>query len=151
MLLFSFAMFRYFGSFFCWKRSKDKNLKKTYSQSRGENYRKTSLVRSKDKKNDFVTIEILSCHGNERSHEIALRWHNLIALLSSSRTVRGNFQGRKCRIIDKNQGTNPLNWQGNEEVPRKIQELLLVEGKSTEKEHGDGTLVPTSDVTCSNE
>ena len=92
-------------------------------------------------------MEILSCHRNERSHEIALRWHNLIALLPSSRTVRGNFQGRKCRIIDKNQGTNPLNWQGNEEVPRKIQELLLVEGKSTEKEHGDGTLVPTSDAT----
>ena len=58
--------------------------------------------------------------------EIALYLHNLIAL-SSLRTVRGNFQGRK------------------------IQELLLVEGKSTRKEHGDGTLVPTSDVTCSNE
>ena len=83
--------------------------------------------------------------------EIALRPHNLIALLFSSRTVHGNFQGRKCRIIDKNQGTNPLNWQGKEEVPRKIQELLLVEGKSTRKEHDDGTLVPTSDVTCSNE
>ena len=87
--------------------------------------------------------------------EIALHLHNLIALfiklLSSSRMIRGNFQGRKCRIIDKNQGTNPLNWQGKEEVPRKIQELLLVEGKSTRKEHGDGTLVPTSDVTCSNE
>ena len=40
--------------------------------------------------------------------EIALHLHNLIALLSSSRTVRGNFQGRKCQIIDKNQGTNPL-------------------------------------------
>ena len=36
-------------------------------------------------------------------------------------------------------------------MSRKIQELLLVEGKSTRKEHGDGTLVPTSDVTCSNE
>ena len=37
-------------------------------------------------------------------------------------------------------------------MPRKIQELLLVEGKSTRKEYGDGTLVPTSDVTsCSNE
>ena len=83
--------------------------------------------------------------------EIALHPHNLIALLFSSRTVHGNFQGRKCRIIDKNQGTNPLNWQGKEEVPRKIQELLLVEGKSTRKEHDDGTLVPTSDVTCSNE
>ena len=87
--------------------------------------------------------------------EIALHLHNLIALfiklLSSSRMIRGNFQGRKCRIIDKNKGTNPLNWQGKEEVPRKIQELLLVEGKSTRKEHGDGTLVPTSDVTCSNE
>ena len=83
--------------------------------------------------------------------EIALHPHNLIALLFSSRTVHGNFQGRKCRIIDKNQGTNPLNWQGKEEVPRKIQELLLVEGKSTRKEHGDGTLVPTSDVSCSNE
>ena len=34
---------------------------------------------------------------------------------------------------------------------RKIQELLLLVGKSTRKEHGDGTLVPTSDVTCSNE
>ena len=79
--------------------------------------------------------------------EIALHLHNLIALfiklLSSSRMIRGNFQGRKCRIIDKNQGTNPLNWQGKEEVPRKIQELLLVEGKSTRKEHGD--------VSCSNE
>ena len=83
--------------------------------------------------------------------EIALHPHNLIALLFPSRTVCGNFQGRKCRIIDKNQGTNPLNWQGKEEVPRKIQELLLVEGKSTRKEHDDGTLVPTSDVTCSNE
>ena len=83
--------------------------------------------------------------------EIALHPHNLIALLFSSRTVHGNFQGRKCRIIDKNQGTNPLNWQGKEEVPRKIQELLLVEGKSTRKEHGDGTLVSTSDVSCSNE
>ena len=83
--------------------------------------------------------------------EIALHPHNLIALLFSSRTVQGNVQGRKCRIIDKNQGTNPLNWQGKEEVPRKIQELLLVEGKSTRKEHDDGTLVPTSDVTCSNE
>ena len=83
--------------------------------------------------------------------DIALHPHNLIALLFSSRTVHGNFQGRKCRIIDKNQGTNPLNWQGKEEVPRKIQELLLVEGKSTRKEHDDGTLVPTSDVTCSNE
>ena len=87
--------------------------------------------------------------------EIALHLHNLIALfiklLSSSRMIRGNFQGRKCRIIDKNKGTNPLNWQGKEEVPRKIQELLLVEGKSTRKEHGDGTLVPTSDVSCSNE
>lgn len=83
--------------------------------------------------------------------EIALHPHNLIALLFSSRTVHGNFQGRKCQIIDKNQGTNPLNWQGKEEVPRKIQELLLVEGKSTRKEHDDGTLVPTSDVTCSNE
>ena len=83
--------------------------------------------------------------------EIALHPHNLIALLFPSRTVHGNFQGRKCRIIDKNQGTNPLNWQGKEEVPRKIQELLLVEGKSTRKEHDDGTLVPTSDVTCSNE
>ena len=83
--------------------------------------------------------------------EIALHPHNLIALLFSSRTVHGNFQGRKCRITDKNQGTNPLNWHGKEEVPRKIQELLLVEGKSTRKEHDDGTLVPTSDVTCSNE
>ena len=83
--------------------------------------------------------------------DIALHPHNLIALLFSSRTVHGNFQGRKCRIIDKNQGKNPLNWQGKEEVPRKIQELLLVEGKSTRKEHDDGTLVPTSDVTCSNE
>ena len=87
--------------------------------------------------------------------EIALHLHNLIALfiklLSSSRMIRGNFQGRKCRIIDKNKGTNPLNWQGKEEVPRKIQELLLVEGKSTRKEHDDGTLVPTSDVSCSNE
>ena len=56
-----------------------------------------------------MTIEILPCHRDERSHEITLRLHDLITLLSSSRTVRGNFQGRKCRIIDKNQGTNPLN------------------------------------------
>ena len=36
-------------------------------------------------------------------------------------------------------------------MPRKIQELLLVVRKSTRKEHGDGTLDPTSDVKCSNE
>ena len=42
-----------------------------------------------------MKIEILPCHRNERSREIALRLRNLIALLPSPRTVRGNFQGRK--------------------------------------------------------
>ena len=42
-----------------------------------------------------MKIEILPCHCNERSREIALRLRNLIALLPSPRTVRGNFQGRK--------------------------------------------------------
>ena len=42
-----------------------------------------------------MKIEILPCHRNERLPEIALRLRNLIALLPSPRTVRGNFQGRK--------------------------------------------------------
>ena len=42
-----------------------------------------------------MKIEILPCHRNERSREIALRLRNLIALLPSPRTVRGNFQERK--------------------------------------------------------
>ena len=42
-----------------------------------------------------MKIEILPCHRNERSREIALRLRNLVALLPSPRTVRGNFKGRK--------------------------------------------------------
>ena len=42
-----------------------------------------------------MKIEILPCHRNERSREIALRLRNLITLLPSQRTVRGNFQRRK--------------------------------------------------------
>ena len=42
-----------------------------------------------------MKIEIRPCHRNERSREIASRLRNLIALLPSQRTVRGNFQGRK--------------------------------------------------------
>ena len=53
------------------------------------------LSKVKSQKKDFMKIEILPCHRNERSREIALRLRNLIALLPSQRTVRGNFQGRK--------------------------------------------------------
>ena len=42
-----------------------------------------------------MKIEILPCHCNERSREIALRLRNLIALLPSPRKIRGSFQGRK--------------------------------------------------------
>ena len=51
-----------------------------------------------------MKIEILPCHRNERSREIALRLRNLIALLPSPRTVRGNFQGRKVL----NNGQKPM-------------------------------------------
>ena len=59
-------------AFFCFVRKGDKiRTWRKRTLRAGENYRKTSEVMSKDKKIDFMNIDILPCHRNDRSRDIA--------------------------------------------------------------------------------
>ena len=82
---------------------------------------------------------MLPCHRNERSRAIALRLCKLIALLSSSRTVRGNFQGRKCRIYNRQKlrDESPELARDGSSATQNSGATRL-EGKITRKEHGQG-------------
>ena len=71
-------------------------------------------------------LVVLPCHRNERSHEIALRLRELIAL---SPSLRANSLSvlwtLTCRVTGKNQGKNPWTRQRKEEVSSSIREPIV--------------------------
>ena len=72
------------------------------------------------------TSLILPCHCNDRSHEIALRLPELIALSPSLRADSLSVLWTlTCQVTGKNQRTNPWTHQRMEEVSSSMQEPVV--------------------------
>ena len=88
---------------------------------------------SSHKEVDMVVLQrgqgtslILPCHCNERSHEIALRLRELIALSPSLRADSLSVLWTlTCQVTGKNQRTNPRTHHRMEEVPSSVREPVV--------------------------
>ena len=88
---------------------------------------------SSHKEVDMVVLQrgqgtslILPCHCNDRSHEIALRLRELIALSPSLRADSLSVLWTlTCQVTGKNQRTNPWTHQRMEEVSSSMREPVV--------------------------